>query len=201
MSQVPQPPPPTAPPSPYGGSPPPGGAARTNGAAIASLVFGLLGCIPLLGSLLAVVFGFVGVRKARDPQVGGKGLAIAGIILGLLWLGIYAAFGGTILAVVRGTAAERETAKAFVTDLAAGNVDAIAARNGDAMPRDAIQGFSDDVRLNGPLNDVTTASFNYSGGVCTVSGVATFGQAQKVFEVDMVERGEDQWKVQAFRLP
>src|SRR5687767_10184515 len=130
MSQVPHPPPPTAPPGQYGGPPPGGTPARRNGAAIASLIFGLLGCIRLRGSLLAIVLGFVGVRKARDPQVGGKGLAIAGIILGLLWLGIYAAFGGTILAVVRGTEAERATAKAFVTDLAAGNVDAIAARNG-----------------------------------------------------------------------
>ena len=200
MSQVPQPPPPTAPPGSFGGFPPPGGGPRTNGPAIASLILGLLGCIPLLGSLLAIVLGFVGIRKARDPQVGGKGLAIAGIILGVLWLGIYAAFGGTILAVVRGTAAERETAKAFVTDLAAGKVDAVAARNGDALNRGDLLTIAETLQRNGRLVDVTTASFNYSNGVCTVGGVATFDQTQKAFELTMVERGEDQWQVTAFQL-
>ena len=197
MSQV--PPPPVAPPHTAHGYDP-GVPKRTNGPAIASLIFGVLGCIPVLGMLLAVVLGIVGLVKAKDPRVGGKGLAIAGICLAVLWVGIYAAAGRTILAIVRGVEAERDTAKAFVTDLAAGNVDAIAARNGDTMGRGDIRNFSKMVQQYGTLTDVTNSSFQYNNGVCTVGGVATFGESRKNFEVDLVERGEDQWKAQDFRI-
>jgi hypothetical protein len=189
MSQV--PPPPTG----YAGSQLPPQPRRTNGAAIASLIFGVLGCIPILGPLLAIVFGFVGVRKARDPNVGGKGLAIAGIILGVLWLGIYGMFGGAIVSLVRGTAAERETAKLFVTNLAAGNADAAVAQTDGSIPREQIDALVTTVQGWGALSDVTCASFNYASGRCEVGGVATFGGTTKPFEIILVESGEDQWKV------
>jgi predicted Zn finger-like uncharacterized protein/prepilin-type processing-associated H-X9-DG protein len=54
-----------------------------NGMAIAALVVGLISfCMPVIGSGLAILFGILGLRKTRDPSVGGKGLAIAGICLG-----------------------------------------------------------------------------------------------------------------------
>lgn len=56
---------------------------RPNGMATASLVFGILAfCIPLVSSVLAIVFGIIGLKRTRDPNVGGKGLAISGIVLG-----------------------------------------------------------------------------------------------------------------------
>lgn len=200
MSQVPPPPPSTTPPTEFSGYPAQQ-PRRTNGAAVASLVFGLLGCIPILGSLLAIVFGFVGIRKARDPQVGGKGLAIAGIILGLLWLGIWGAFGGTIMALIRGTAAERETVTQFITDLAAGNVDAAVAQTDGSIPPEQIEDLSTTVQSWGSLSDVTSASFSYASGQCEVAGVATFGGVAKPFQAVLVETGEDQWKVRGFGFP
>jgi hypothetical protein len=60
------------------------GGTRTNGMAIASLVLGLvIFCEPVSG-LLAIIFGIIGITKTKDPQVGGKGMSIAGIILGSL---------------------------------------------------------------------------------------------------------------------
>ena len=53
-----------------------------NGFAIASLICGILGCTGI-GGLLAIIFGILGINKAsRQPEVGGKGMAIAGIVLG-----------------------------------------------------------------------------------------------------------------------
>src|SRR5580658_6772171 len=66
---------------------------RTSGAAITSLVLGIIGCVPFLTGLLAVIFGFMGLRKTRDPNVGGKGLAIAGIILGIVSIIGWTGFG------------------------------------------------------------------------------------------------------------
>ncbi len=96
-------------PPPYqpGGYPPPyqpGGypapLPRTNGFAIASLVLGILWILGL-GSILALIFGLVG-RKQIDRSGGrqrGRGLAIAGIVLGTV--GII----GTVLLFVLGAVA------------------------------------------------------------------------------------------------
>jgi hypothetical protein len=63
----------------------------TNGMAVASLVLGIL-WILWIGSILAVIFGYVGkgqIDRSGGAQ-GGRGLAIAGIVLG--WVGV-----GTLL--------------------------------------------------------------------------------------------------------
>lgn len=59
----------------------------TNGFAIASLVLGIV-WIWWIGSILALVFGYVGLSQIRRSggYQGGRGLAIAGIVLG--WVGI-----------------------------------------------------------------------------------------------------------------
>ncbi|QXG74290.1 DUF4190 domain-containing protein [Modestobacter sp. L9-4] len=73
--------PPYAPP-PYGyGYPPP----RTNGMAIASMVLGIL-WIYWIGSILALVFGYVAKRQIRERGESGGGMATAGIVLG--WVGV-----------------------------------------------------------------------------------------------------------------
>lgn len=76
--------PPPPPPLPYQGGPPqphPYSAPppKTNWWAIVSLIFGIIG-----GAVIALVCGIVGVRKAK--QYGsGRGMAIAGIVLSVLW--------------------------------------------------------------------------------------------------------------------
>jgi hypothetical protein len=72
--------------------PPPQMGPRNNGLAIASLVTGILALFPgcccgLLGiplSIIALVMGIVAIMQinASQGQVGGKGMAIAGTILG-----------------------------------------------------------------------------------------------------------------------
>jgi hypothetical protein len=63
--------------------------ATTNGLAIASLVLGIL-WMWWIGSILALVFGYV-AKNQIDRSAGrqtGRGLAIAGIVLG--WIGVAA---------------------------------------------------------------------------------------------------------------
>lgn len=83
---APAPPPPPPPPAP---SPEPAYVQQqgTNGFGVASLVLGIL-WIFWLGSALALVFGYIAlgqIKKSGNRQ-GGKGLAIAGIVLG--WIGV-----------------------------------------------------------------------------------------------------------------
>ena len=58
----------------------------TNGWATASIVFAAIGLlVPVLPGLLAILFGFVAVRRVRPSQSGG-GLAIGGIVIGTMSL-------------------------------------------------------------------------------------------------------------------
>jgi uncharacterized membrane protein len=59
--------------------------AKTNGLAIASLVLGIV-WIYWIGSILAIVFGHVAlsqIKKSNGTQ-SGRGMAIAGLVLGYL---------------------------------------------------------------------------------------------------------------------
>jgi hypothetical protein len=76
-------------PPPYGyGYPPP---QRTNGMAIASMVLGIL-WLYWIGSILALVFGYVAKRQIRERGEAGGGMATAGIVLGWVGVGILVVF-------------------------------------------------------------------------------------------------------------
>lgn len=75
-------------------------ASKKNGMAVAAFVLGLLGWLlgwipPLIPFtvimlILAIIFGAIANGRANDdPAVGGKGLAIAGLVLGILGLVTY----------------------------------------------------------------------------------------------------------------
>jgi hypothetical protein len=100
---------PFAPPSPYGAAgayPPPPGygqypppypqsgyqAPSTNGLAVASLVLGIVGWLLCgIGSIVGVVLGFVARSQIRasNGRQGGDGLALAGIILSFIGIGLF----------------------------------------------------------------------------------------------------------------
>jgi hypothetical protein len=86
-------------PPPYGAPPHPGGYAapygggwgpspRINGLAIASMVCGIV-WIYWIGSILALVFGYIAKGQIDRSHGGetGRGMAIAGIVLG--WVGVF----------------------------------------------------------------------------------------------------------------
>ncbi|NEK60631.1 DUF4190 domain-containing protein [Geodermatophilus sabuli] len=94
---APQPPPPPGAvfPGPYGYPygppygypyPPP---QRTNGLAIASMVLGIL-WLYWIGSILALVFGYVAKNQIRERGDAGGGMATAGIVLGWVGVGVFA---------------------------------------------------------------------------------------------------------------
>lgn len=70
-------------------------APRTNGLAIASLVLGIV-WIYGIGAILALVFGYMAKSQIDQSggREGGRGLAIAGIVLG--WVGL----AGIVLAIL-----------------------------------------------------------------------------------------------------
>ncbi len=88
--------PPSYPPPPPGGygsaPPPPGGygyqpppqATGTNRMAIASLVCSLFGWLCIIGGILGIIFGFLALNQIKQSGQGGRGMAIAGIVIGVI---------------------------------------------------------------------------------------------------------------------
>jgi hypothetical protein len=66
----------------------------TSGLALASLLLGIGGLtiLPLLGSILALVFGYMARNdiRQRPDEVSGNGLAVAGIVMGWIAVGLAA---------------------------------------------------------------------------------------------------------------
>ena len=79
---APQPAPTAFPPATYAYSPP------TNSLAVASLVTGILSWLlcPFVGAVLAVIFGHVARGQIKQRGEGGGGMAIAGLVLGYVYL-------------------------------------------------------------------------------------------------------------------
>lgn len=66
---------------------------RTSGISIAALVCGICGILPYIGflmSVLGIIFGAVGISQTgKDPNLGGRGMAIAGLVLGIAMIALW----------------------------------------------------------------------------------------------------------------
>ncbi len=68
-------------------------AAPQNGMGTAALVLGILGiigCLPFLGGILAIIFGKMGMTRAEQGLATNGGAAKAGFVLGIISLVLYA---------------------------------------------------------------------------------------------------------------
>lgn len=88
-------------------------ALPSSGVATASLVLGIIGvlggwCMFGIPCILAVAFGHAGLAQTRDGRMGGRGMAVAGLILGYVFvapmivLTAMVFFGGVLAAVSPG---------------------------------------------------------------------------------------------------
>ena len=202
MSQVPPPPPPQPP---YGqphadfappGAPLPGYGIgvqrRTSAAAVTSLVLGILGCVPFVTGLGAVIFGAVGIRRTRDPHVTGRGLAVAGLVLGLVSVVGWGLFGGALgVGYVRSRPA-RAVAEQFTKDLSTGNVAAAHALCTGNVARPVLDDVATRMKSWGPLQDMAAARFHYGvyGGVetCELNGSVAFANTRTTFMFRLVKQ-------------
>lgn len=70
------------------------GPKTTSGLAVTSMIMGILsmlgGCYFIIPVILAVVFGHIAVTQCnKDPNLAGKGMAVAGLVMGWIGLGMY----------------------------------------------------------------------------------------------------------------
>lgn len=195
--------PPQPPVAPDYSSMPEPGPARANGLALASLICSIAGfCVLFLGGLAGVVLGAFALRRSRDPRVGGRGMAIAGIIIGLLSIltsvlgtgGIY--FG--IRAGWRASEPPRRAARQFVQDLSAGNTSAVESEITPDITPTELDALDAKLHPQGAFHDMTSSEIhiNDANGLvtCELGGVANFAKGDETYHLTLKRVG-GVWKV------
>jgi hypothetical protein len=195
--QPPQYPPQTPPPPGFSpGSGPQG--QQSNGLAITALIMGILSCIPGVG-LLAILFGALGMGKAKDPRVGGKGLAIVGIVLGLIGIIAWAGIGYGVYWGVGKFKAMAEPGVKFFEALNKGNLtEAKTYTTGNISDAELAQ-LRETIKGLGELKDPKPTQFDMKDNVLNVAGTAVFSNGTKKYQFKMVKVG-DTYKVDKFTL-
>ena len=79
---------------------PSGGAAPQNGMGTAALVMGILQffCLGIIGSILAIIFGRMGMKRAEEGLATNGGAAKAGYWLGIIGVILFAI--GIVVAII-----------------------------------------------------------------------------------------------------
>jgi hypothetical protein len=166
----------------------------TNPLALVSLICGIIGCL-VITPIIGIITGLIALPKSR--VAGGKGLAIAGIILSLLWIvgGLGAAY-ATYWGVNKIYAMVQESAKqptiTLINHLVDGDIQA--ASDMSSISVDKLQPIADQIKSYGKCTDVTIDSPNISNvnGVVTAgfSGKAVFEKATKQINVVVLVKEE-----------
>ena len=208
----PPPPPGFGPPPPGYGPPPPGFGApgpgypypqapRTSGAAVVSLVCGIVCCIPFVTSVIAIITGIVGIRSTSNPFVRGRGMALAGLILGIL--GLLFQLSGGIGAGIWWVAStpERLVANQFINNLTQGNLDAAAGQCTSNVTRDHLQSFADALTSTGTVQQSMFffAMNDRATGGKIIQGQITFTNAQQYQVFLTMDNDNGTWKIRDFR--
>jgi hypothetical protein len=207
MSQFPPPQQPPFPPQYPPGTPPPGGypggvpqPQQSNGLAITALIMGILSCIPGVG-LLAMLFGALGMGKAKDPRFGGKGLAVVGLLLGLLGTIGWAYGGLKIYQGVQFLKAVAEPAAGFFQGITEGDLAKAKSYTTSNVTDAEIKSAQETMKSMGKYKNMQAdpEKTSLKDGVLESSGTVIFENGTKKFHFRMVKVGNT-YKVDTFTL-
>jgi hypothetical protein len=208
MSQYPPQPPYGQPPigqPPYAGPGTPPAQRSTSGAAIGSLICGILGCIPIITGLLAIILGIVGIKATSNPNKGGRTLAIIGLILGVLSIAGWGLFGGAIYGMWVGAKPHVALAESFINDMTAGNVSAAMTKCDKSMPQDKVQTAADEMQKWGSLQKLILLGANVykgtDGSKWELTGSAAFAKGgAKQANFTLTQQADGSYKISKFQI-
>jgi len=151
---------------------PPGPAReqKTNGLGITALVLGIL-WLYWVGSILALIFGYVALRqiKRANGWQGGRGLAIAGVVLGWVGVGTLALVGIVAVAVADDADDAFDDFDATVEEADAAVEEADDEFTGDGIPPEEFEAATRaecTMRFN--LSDRYASAVTFSGRPATI---------------------------------
>jgi len=165
------------------------GPRPSNGPAVTSLVCGIAGIIPFVPSLLALIFGMVGLNRAKQLGGTGRGMAVSGLILGVLGLILWT-WGFT--AFFSSAKQYKELSHQFVNALAKGEVDKAVGMSHSKMTREQLAQPAAALQTLGGLSDITVTGVEgttstEAGKRWTVTGASTFATRKLDFTISFVD--------------
>jgi hypothetical protein len=199
---------PPAQPMPFGGgmSYPAPAQRRLSWAALTSVLLGSMLCwVPYASAVLAIILGIVGLARTRNPHVSGRGLAIAGIVLGAVGLLFWALAGGGLMMEYSQDHEARPYAQQFLQDISTGKLDAAAASVSGMSQTELQDLYEEHFEKWGPLQRVEWSNTFMDtdtpahGDHCAVKGDAHFQNSTQRVWLIMKEQGSA-WKVTQFEI-
>ena len=168
-----------------------------SGVSIASVVCGACFCLPLIPSLLAVILGFIGIRKTRNPYVGGRGLSIAGLVMGVIGLGLWLVSLALMFLFYQFLSVQMTEARSvshqFVQDLSEGKIDAAASHSVPEFDRKELVKASEAMKAWGPFNEIVpeppTPSAEKNAFDWEIKGRAIFNRTEKQVRIRLLKDG------------
>lgn len=183
-------------PAPPAYTPPP--ARKLSISSMLSLICGILGCVPFATGALAVLLGIIGMIRTSNPLKSGRWMAILGMVLGLMSLGVWTIFGGFIFAVVAGTQPVRTAAHDFIRDVAAGN-DVAAKAETLGMADEDYATIAAQIKEMGAFKDTLFPATIVTNDTANLGGAATFDKGVLEVTADL-KKDATGWKVQGMHL-
>ena len=169
---------------------------RLSKAALFSLIFGILICIPF-GGVLAVLLGLIGFFTAAKPGMRGRWMAVVGGLVGLLativWISMIALMGWGIFSFWNMTQPPRTAAHDFIKDLTAGDV-AAAKEIGPGFDDAALQRIETYCKTQGTFVDTTFTTTNIENDTAHLEGTVKFSGGVGNVTVDEKE-SDGKWQV------
>jgi len=177
---------------------------RTSAAAVTSLIFGIVFCIPLVSALIAIICGIVGISATKKPGVSGRGLAIAGLVLGILGLIGWTAFGGIFGYMYAAAKPDRAVTTAFIQNLSAGNVSAAQAQCVPGFSPALLETGASQLQPLGPFTSFTATTSvvtsNNGSTVAVIAGIAKFGSNAKTITTTLKHSPDGTPLIQTFQI-
>jgi hypothetical protein len=169
-----------------GGQGPIAGKPPRSGVALASLILGFLGCVPL-ASLVAVVLGVMGIAATKGGKKSGRGFAVFGIVLGLVGMIAWSCsgvmfWGGWSL--YSAFAEPANVTHGFLEDLSA-NRAAAAAEKADGMAPEELEGKIKFVKDQGGYQKMSDEHWTMHEGESALRGTVIFGKGSCKLEADL----------------
>ncbi len=171
--------------------------------AITSLISGLLGCVPFVAGIVAIIAGIVGLRRANDPRYGGRPLAIGGLLLGVLSVFFWLFYGTAFFDPFLAAGEPRRVAQEFVRMASDGAIDNAIQRAAPTLARAELERLVSQIEAWGAFQDL--ASHSSAITVQAVisryqfEGIATFADGEHPFTMTL-QKLDNTWKVSAIKF-
>ena len=153
--------------------------SRLSKSALFSLIFGILGCVPFITGILAFFLGIFGFFATGKPGIRGRWMAIVGIILAVVSIGLWSTVG---LSVVVGWAGIKSAVAELTAPGHAAHDFIHAVDTGDDAGAKGLSALSDAdfeaaktlIKAQGGFTDSTFNNVNITNDDAQVSGTGDF---------------------------